>query len=85
MLISGIVVSARDYALHNVWTEALDESDRKSDPSDTALTSDGFIHLKEAFFFLPGHASLPTKGDGVYWRGRLDRVDGFFFGTIRNE
>lgn len=39
-----------------------------------------FIYLKDAKF-LSGN-SLNPHNKGVYWRGRLSRVDGFFIGNL---
>lgn len=40
-----------------------------------------YLHLREARVFAPGETPLPTDR-GVWWRGRLDRVDGWFFGHL---
>lgn len=40
-----------------------------------------FIHLKDAKAYTPGLDPLPT-GQGFWWRGRMDRVDGFFIGEL---
>ena len=40
-----------------------------------------FIHLRDAKFFEPGlHAA--NQGAGVWWRGRVSAIDGFFFGAL---
>jgi hypothetical protein len=42
----------------------------------------GGIHLKAA---RPFDADGPYMGEGMWWRGRIDRVDGFHFGVIRGD
>ena len=41
----------------------------------------GYIHLREARFFIPGAKPIPEAG-GVLWRGRLEQVDGFHIGML---
>ena len=43
-----------------------------------------FFHLKDAKILFPGQSWIPSK-EGIYWRGRLDSVDGFKLGTISTE
>jgi len=38
-----------------------------------------FIHLKNAKFYQEGNPIIPGNV-GAYWRGRLDKIDGFSFG-----
>jgi hypothetical protein len=38
-----------------------------------------FIHLKSARIFVPGQPLFPNHG--VWWRGKLSAVDGFFVGN----
>jgi len=40
-----------------------------------------YIHLKDVRFFSPGGGSLPDH-DGVWWRGRIDQVQGFVLGSV---
>ena len=40
-----------------------------------------FIHLAKARVF-NGTVAMPTNEAGVWWRGRLSEVDGFFLGTL---
>jgi hypothetical protein len=42
----------------------------------------GFIHLREA---RPFDAEGPYLREGVLWRGRLDRIDGFNFGLVNDS
>ena len=39
----------------------------------------GYIHLKNA---RPFDAEGPYLREGVWWRGRIDRIDGFNFGVV---
>lgn len=41
----------------------------------------GFIHLRNARFFHPGEVPVPAN-KGVWWRGRLNAVDGFILGSL---
>ncbi|AFZ17068.1 gas vesicle accessory protein GvpU [Allocoleopsis franciscana] len=41
-----------------------------------------YIHLSDARFRFGD--SVVSPGTGVYWRGRLDEVDGFFLGIIES-
>jgi hypothetical protein len=41
-----------------------------------------FIHLRGAHSLSPSGAAIPT-GPGVWWRGRLDAVDGWCIGEFR--
>jgi hypothetical protein len=43
-----------------------------------------FIHLQHARVFSPGGFFIP-RDEGVWWRGRIDRVDGFFIGNFSTE
>ena len=40
----------------------------------------GYLHLRGA---RPFDAKGPYLEEGVWWRGRIDRIDGFNFGVIR--
>lgn len=40
-----------------------------------------FIHLADARFTIPGAPSIPDNV-GRYWRGRLNRADGFSLGSM---
>lgn len=40
-----------------------------------------FIHLKDAKIYHPGLAPIPSN-EGVWWRGRLSAVNGFWFGRL---
>ena len=40
-----------------------------------------YIHLKNAQICLPGGSPIPTNR-GVWWRGRLEAIDGFHLGKL---
>lgn len=41
-----------------------------------------YIHLKDARIFSAGNGAPIPNGQGVWWRGRLSQVSGFFFGAL---
>ena len=43
----------------------------------------GYIHLKNARFFHPSGAPIPSN-QGVLWRGKIAAVDGFWLGEMRH-
>ena len=43
-----------------------------------------YIHLRDARIYHPAGAPIPAN-QGVWWRGRLEAVDGFFLGRIFTE
>ena len=51
----------------------------EGDQTPELLTT--FVHLRDARFFVPGAAPVPSNG-GVLWRGRLVRVDGYHLGIL---
>lgn len=80
LLVSGIVISAKEYFKSNSLLQAVDEvSGANAPPPEKNL---GYIHLKNAHIMGAGQNSVPASGNGVLWRGRLDRVDGFFLGRV---
>lgn len=40
-----------------------------------------YIHLKKARFFMNGSKPIPDN-QGIWWRGRLSEVSGFFLGSL---
>jgi hypothetical protein len=48
---------------------------------DAARDSPGFIHLEVARFLM-GNASLGPENESMFWRGRLNRIDGFTLGYL---
>ena len=49
---------------------------------DVPPPTPAYIHLKDARFFQPASARPIPDGQGVWWRGRLSQVSGFFFGSL---
>lgn len=43
-----------------------------------------YIHLRNAYYLMPGSGSLPGK-PGMLWRGRISSVDGFSIGNINMD
>jgi len=43
-----------------------------------------YIHLENARFFHHGGKPIPMN-HGIWWRGRLSEVSGFFMGSISHE
>lgn len=41
-----------------------------------------FIHLKNAKFITADGRTIPGTGDGIEWRGRLNRIDGWTIGRF---
>jgi hypothetical protein len=45
-----------------------------------------FIHVRKVHYFLPGAAPIPTNvEEQSWWRGRMDRVDGYQLGALAEE
>ena len=54
--------------------EAADDDFTKNPPQ--------YIHLKNARIFSPGSPNAIPSNRGVWWRGRLNAVDGFILGSL---
>ena len=83
MLVSGTIISVKEYMHSHVILDAIDAGELKgfaSPPGGFEHTE--FIHLKRAEFLVPGHPPVSTPA-GIFWRGRLDRVDGFWVGGLQ--
>lgn len=73
------------YQLYTPPVEANDAEDGKADSTSGEEPSPvSFIHLRNANFFLANGSPI-TGGGGVFWRGRLECVDGFSLGVIRSS
>jgi hypothetical protein len=46
-----------------------------------AVAPPNYLHLMNARFFHTAGVPIPTDG-GVWWRGRISEVSGFFLGTL---
>lgn len=42
-----------------------------------------YIHIKNAHTFVPGSVQPTPSQQGVWWRGRLSAIDGFWLGIIQ--
>ena len=54
---------------------------KEANQDDNTIPPPQYIHLKNARIFHPGGNPIPTNR-GVWWRGRLDAVDGFILGSL---
>jgi hypothetical protein len=98
LLISGNIVAGQAYfeGLADSVAESMtgvDEQTREEVKKEVAeaggmvYSSDApggqphFIHLRDARIFAPPDQQVPVQ-KSVYWRGRLDAVQGFTFGTL---
>lgn len=53
-----------------------------SDPSnEPAIAPPNYLHLKNARFFNTAGKSIP-ENRGVWWRGRVSEISGFFLGVL---
>ena len=89
LLISGNIISRRDFLMSHPQTDKMQEVLDKLDKPDN-MPGDKpseelpeFIHLSGARFFIPGNPPIPTDIDGVFWRGRISEVAGFSFGILK--
>ncbi len=55
--------------------------DHLNNQKSESKISVAYIHLKDAFFVIPGPKPIPTN-KGVLWRGKLSDVSGFNIGTL---
>ncbi len=62
------------------WKKVYQKPDNA--PEDWERPHTNYIHLKNARYHTPGHDGIP--GNGILWRGRLDRVDGFSLGNFQS-
>jgi hypothetical protein len=73
IIISGEICSVQEYLMEMFDDEEVFISEEVEEPKH--------IHLKNAQIFVPGNPPLPSK-DGVYWRGKLADVNGFYIGKL---
>jgi hypothetical protein len=55
-------------------------SEEETPEGDEPTPPPTFVHLKDARFWSPGNSVPFTSQRGIWWRGRLAAVDGFFLG-----
>jgi hypothetical protein len=89
LLISGKIISERDFVLSNETLNTVEEEigDLASEapgPGDVEyyIPHEFFIHLKEAKIFTPGQKPMPSDGPGIFWRVKLSSIDGFSMDTL---
>jgi hypothetical protein len=85
MLISGILISRKDFILSHPTLESVEAgyiSALKEQNLPEFQPSRFFIHLRDAKIFAPGQPPIPSDGKGTFWRVRIESVDGFSLGTI---
>ncbi len=90
LLVSGLVVSLKEYLLSHAILDMVDEvrevvMKEVVDEADVFEDPERFIHLKNAQFHSPGQLPIPSLGEGTFWRGRIDRVDGFVVGHLNTS
>jgi hypothetical protein len=85
LLITGTVISRQSY-IDGVATvrHIMKMVKENTPPNDKEEFDRHFIHLKDARFIFPNSEPLPHN-QGVYWRGRLNRVDGWAMGRMMAE
>ncbi len=90
IMILGDLISERQFAeaskaiVKAIYTRREDAIETAVVLSDLTLDdlsagTPQYIHLKETAFCIPGGEQVPPNTT-EFWRGRLDRVDGFFLG-----
>ena len=60
------------------------EAFREAEKSYVGPIRTWFVHLRDAKVFHPGGAPLPGN-QGIWWRGKISAVDGFFFGGLTSS
>lgn len=88
-LISGKLVTAREYMDHSVVTKAfaqkVDEIELQDPPPQEILDGrPNFLHLKDAQYILGSGAMFPSTG-GVYCRVSIHSVNAFNFGRFTQQ
>lgn len=82
LLISGNLISRKTYMsllLDGGIQDVLDEAGIQETANDDGFE---FLHLASVKFWNPGLNPAHLGGDGAVWRGRIDRIDGYFYGSI---
>lgn len=88
LLVSGVIISQEAYmqffvggAIPQIVEKA--KADGRLDPSATFEDdADEYLHLALAKFWPSDRRPVPSDGDGVLWRCRIDRIDGFHMGEL---
>jgi len=83
VLVAGEIVSRAEFMLGDEVTDLLSERINSSSSPSKDTLDDGFIHLKNARFLSGGKTIRPPLETGqLFWRARLERVDGFALGAL---
>lgn len=85
ILVSGYVTTVRQFMLGHDCTEPILDTIQANFKSLGIFGDDtlDYIHLRGAKFFSPSQPSFILSGDGgVFWRGRLSEVSGFFLDCL---
>ncbi|MBN8235290.1 gas vesicle protein GvpU [Halobacillus kuroshimensis] len=88
-LVTGTTVSAEKYfrslsgtlAEGNETAQSLSEKLEKASQMNYSQEEIQYIHLENAQVYNGDAQATPAEGS-FFWRGRLDRIDGFFLGRI---
>jgi hypothetical protein len=87
ILVSGVIISAALY-MQLFLDGAIQDVIDRAKASGALQPEDGierdppeFLHLASAKFWLPDHHPIPS-GEGVLWRCRIDRIDGYHLGEF---
>ena len=100
MIVTGTLVSGRKFfdglaaefaeaspSAKTVWRKSfrlLGSAYYPASKQELSKSPPHYFHLRDAHFLGPTPAPIPTNR-GVWWRGRIVRVDGFFFGTLTSN
>lgn len=93
LIVSGVISTAQDFANDFARQVKAASGAKGADAQriDAAFTLDppslgytpNHIHLRGARFFSSTGATLPSSDSpGVFWRGRLDAIDGWWLGQL---
>ena len=88
LVVGGLIISGQIIGSGLYFEAIRDQLERSSDEEEEAPFElppldhkPSFIHLRDARVFHPGGSAVPSN-EGIVWRGRLDSVDGFWFGKL---
>jgi hypothetical protein len=87
LIVTGTLISRRAFiqdvplmqSTIGAWEES--RSDEEKEAEDPGYDRH-FIHMKDARFIFPNSEPVP-KNHGMYWRGQLNRVDGWTVGSFQ--
>lgn len=65
----------------SIYPESFEDREEEHEEAEREVV---FLHMTNVRFFQPGGEPIPTPpGEGVSWRGRISRVDGFSLGSMQ--